>query len=196
MAAAPANQTLSINAVVTLGDSSQMATNAAPTADVDIANKKYVDDKHRYAKYIYKTAENTKGAQPTADAWTKYPLSDEESDDDSIGAIALSVITLGIGTYRVRADVALYRTQGSRLRLQDTTGGGNTLIIGSNINGDLGVNTQQMCTLSGSFTITAESTIELQYYVKNNPANGLGEYVLNIAGESEYWGSLEFWKVN
>jgi len=30
--------------VTTLGDSSQLATSAAPTADADIANKKYVDD--------------------------------------------------------------------------------------------------------------------------------------------------------
>ena len=30
--------------VATLGDSSQLATSAAPTADADIANKKYVDD--------------------------------------------------------------------------------------------------------------------------------------------------------
>lgn len=30
--------------VITLGDSSQLATSAAPTADADIANKKYVDD--------------------------------------------------------------------------------------------------------------------------------------------------------
>ena len=33
-----------IGGVVTLGDSSQMTTSAAPTADADIANKKYVDD--------------------------------------------------------------------------------------------------------------------------------------------------------
>ena len=34
------------NAVVTLPDSSQMATSAAPTSDADIANKKYVDDEN------------------------------------------------------------------------------------------------------------------------------------------------------
>ena len=36
--------TLGVTGVATLGDSSQMATSAAPTADADIANKKYVDD--------------------------------------------------------------------------------------------------------------------------------------------------------
>ena len=35
---------ISMPGVVTLGDSSQLATSAAPTADADIANKKYVDD--------------------------------------------------------------------------------------------------------------------------------------------------------
>ena len=33
-----------ITGIATLGDSSQLATSAAPTADADIANKKYVDD--------------------------------------------------------------------------------------------------------------------------------------------------------
>ncbi len=44
MAALPANQTLAINAVTTLGVGSKLASDAAPTADAEIANKKYVDD--------------------------------------------------------------------------------------------------------------------------------------------------------
>jgi len=36
--------TLGVTGIATLGDSSQMASSAAPTADADIANKKYVDD--------------------------------------------------------------------------------------------------------------------------------------------------------
>ena len=36
--------TLGVTGVATLGDSSQLASSAAPTADADIANKKYVDD--------------------------------------------------------------------------------------------------------------------------------------------------------
>lgn len=42
--AALISSTLGVTGVATLGDSSQMATSAAPTADADIANKKYVDD--------------------------------------------------------------------------------------------------------------------------------------------------------
>jgi len=45
--------TLGVTGVATLGDSSQMATSAAPTADADLANKKYADD-------------ITKGDSPTA----------------------------------------------------------------------------------------------------------------------------------
>ena len=36
--------TLGVTGIATLGDSSQMATSAAPTTDADLANKKYVDD--------------------------------------------------------------------------------------------------------------------------------------------------------
>jgi hypothetical protein len=36
--------TLGVTGVATLGDSSQMATSAAPTEDADLSNKKYVDD--------------------------------------------------------------------------------------------------------------------------------------------------------
>lgn len=44
--------TLGVTGVATLGDSSQMATSAAPTADADLANKKFVDDQWNPTAYV------------------------------------------------------------------------------------------------------------------------------------------------
>jgi len=61
--------TLVVTGVATLGDSSQMATSAAPTADADLANKKYVDD--QIAAYI--------ASEVTLSAYT-----DEDSDSNTL----------------------------------------------------------------------------------------------------------------
>ncbi|KKN53630.1 hypothetical protein LCGC14_0600610 [marine sediment metagenome] len=49
--------TLTVSGVATLGDSSQMATSAAPTTDADLANKKYVDDSLAFSAWTTEDAD-------------------------------------------------------------------------------------------------------------------------------------------
>jgi len=83
----------------TLGDSSQMASSAAPTADADLANKKYVDDASKPYARMYITA----AQDNLADAiWTTITLDTDTIDPDGITDTANYKITPAVaGQYLV-----------------------------------------------------------------------------------------------
>lgn len=83
----------------TLGDSSQMASSAAPTTDADIANKKYVDDAGKpYARMFITAAQDNL----TDATWTTITLDTDEFDSGTITDTANYKITPAVvGQYLV-----------------------------------------------------------------------------------------------
>lgn len=79
--------TIGDNGTATLADSSQLATSAAPTADADIANKKYVDDQIE-AQTIDDETQLHNAAAPTS--WTDKDIS---GTIGSISALCLISVT-------------------------------------------------------------------------------------------------------
>jgi len=76
------------NIAIDLADGTGMATDAAPTADTDIANKKYVDDRLSYffdttASDILMASDDSQETQSTGTAWTKL----KEFEIHSTGSI-------------------------------------------------------------------------------------------------------------
>jgi len=83
----------------TLADSSQLASSAAPTADVDLVNKKYVDDKHLPYARMYPTAAQN---NLTDDTWTTITLDTDTFDSGTITDLANYKITPAVaGRYLV-----------------------------------------------------------------------------------------------
>lgn len=82
--------------VNTLGDSSQLASSAAPTADADIANKKYVDDSHKpYARMYVNAAQNNL----TDATWTTITLDTDTFDSGTITDTSNYKITPAVAGY-------------------------------------------------------------------------------------------------
>jgi hypothetical protein len=78
--------TLGVTGVATLGDSSQLATSAAPTADADIANKKYVDDQIPASQGVIKGWVNFDGTGTVTirDSYNVSSVTDNGSGDYTI----------------------------------------------------------------------------------------------------------------
>lgn len=96
--------TLGVTGIATLGDGSKMATNAAPTADAELANKKYVDDQ-------------LAAAVPDDDAFGSW------TDKDSGGSVALAKDEV----YKVGSDgfVSIYDAAGASYSIAILTDGSN-----------------------------------------------------------------------
>jgi hypothetical protein len=118
--------TLGVTGVATLGDSSQMATSAAPTADADLANKKYVDE-------VVQLVNVTDGALNTGS--TFIPKDDtipQITEGDEYMTLA---ITPKAATNKLKIDVVFNGSMTASGRLlvalfQDSTA--NALAVGGN----------------------------------------------------------------
>ncbi len=153
------------------------------------------------AVFTDEKSQNTSGGTPTANAWTKADINTTKENNITGASIASSVITLSRaadGTakkYLIIANKSFYATAESQIRLRNTTTsttlspspqnyGANFTSGGASI---LASTTLTVCAIA---TITAATeTIELQYYVTNGPASGLGR-VRNVSGENEVYATV------
>src|SRR6478735_6574636 len=114
-----------------------------------------------FLHFQYRQPTGTNGGSNSIAAWTKYPLNTEVSDDDNVGALASSVITLAPGTYEVDGWASFYQTTQTQLRLRNTTDG-VTLLIGTAVYRWTGSSGDAF--LKGKFTIAAGKNLEIQYW--------------------------------
>lgn len=189
------NLNLEPSGVVTLGDSSQMTTSAAPTADADIANKKYVDDqiaaRRAYIKIQDKKAQNTQGGTFTAGDWRTRVLNDEESDTGDNAALSSNQITLAAGTYECRITAPAYQVKNHQARLYNTTGAA-TLLTGTITRTEGTIMSHSV--VVGRFTIAASQALEVQHYCNTTIATiGFGERA-NFT--DEIYTVAEFWRIS
>lgn len=145
-------------------------------------------------------AQNTAGGTPTANAWTKATLNTTISNNITGVSISSSVITFtGVtGKFLIRATRSFYATAETQIRLRDTTNsvnlGVSPQLYAANYTSGTGpasILGSVSPVVAGVIGLTGTTTnIELQYYVTNGPASGLGR-VRNVSGENEVYGQLE-----
>lgn len=130
----------------------------------------------------------THGGGYTASAYVKRTLNTVVLNNITGCSVAASVITLAAGTYQVLAHVPAYRTTQTRSRLYDTT---NTATLVQSVN-QIAENSYQgftLSTVSGVFTLTGSTNIELQMRANDTQAtNGLGAAM--STGEDEIYSQI------
>jgi len=173
---------------------------AAPTADLHAATKKYVDDNGGGAVDVnrliiaYRAAAGTDGGDATSGARRALPLNNVIVDTIAGASLSSNQITLPAGTYRVRAVSTFYRTNHTRIYLEDVDS--PTTLVESL---SMFVRDQDFVNLAipldGRFTLAAEKTIELQYETqKTVTGNGLGTETssnLTVAPDYEIYRTIE-----
>jgi len=148
-----------------------------------------------YAKYSFTVGSGTGGGNTVATTWTTLALNTEDNDADGIGALSGNQVTLGAGTYRIRAWCVFQCVSAAhnvKLRLQNITDG-TTPIIGGNLAENEGIPNTGNCSLEGEFTLPGSKALALQYWASAANTGGLGPAV--GAGVSEVYRVIELWKV-
>jgi hypothetical protein len=161
--------TLGVTGVATLADSSQMASSAAPTADADIANKKYVDDT-AHTSGIVQLVNVQSGTYSDCD--TAMPCDDTIPQNDEGDEVMTLAITPTSATNKLIIEVVVQcGTQGNNNEaaiglFQDSTA--NALAAGM---GGLS-NYQQRTSLTLTHYMAAGTTSETTFKVRLGAAAG------------------------
>ena len=155
--------TLGVTGIATLGDGSQTTTSAAPAADAQIANKKYVDDSIGTA--VYGRLSNSSAQSVSSGSDTKVTFNTADLDSGSICSTANNRITPGVaGYYLVSANVGITELEGSkymRVRIKKNT----TIIAEDNRTTSYG-GASIACCATTFIDIDADDYIEV--YVQHN----------------------------
>lgn len=143
---------------------------------------------------------NTNGGTPTNTAWTKSDINTTVNNSITGLSLASSVLTFtGLtGRFLIRATKSFYATQETQIRLRDTTNnttfGVSPQVYASSYTSGTGpasILAGASPTVFGVLNLDGTTTnVELQYYVTNNPASGLGR-VRNVSGENEVYAQIE-----
>lgn len=141
-------------------------------------------------------AANTHGGTFTLGAWRTRDLNTVLTNEISGASLSTNVITLPVGTYYCDGSAPCYQVRGHKARLYKTNGTPVDLIIGlsgfvNNTSAALGYSF-----ITGRFTISEESTIELQHRSNYTKAtNGFGVRV-NLDSKVEVYSDIRIWKIS
>ncbi len=175
-----------------LPDGAELATSAAPTADEDIANKLYVDDRRAYVKLVDSKATTTDGGTFTQGAWQKRTVT-EETDTGTNCSVTASVFVLAAGTYECRISCPALKVNAHQARLRNTTGG-TTLLVGTAGIASAASTVSGFSHIVGRFTIAGAQDLEIQHKCAATEAtDGFG--VASDSGEVEIYTIAEFWRI-
>lgn len=175
-----------------------------PTTDNQAARKAYVDGKEttlttlingyvRRALYAYKVTDGNAGVSlnPSSD-WTQIVLNENVHVGTGYNNLSTGVITLGAGTYIVRATAAASGMGEVQLRLRNTTDS-STEVIGTrgitNANADYGGSIN----LEGIFTLADTKDLELQ--IRGVQSGYLGPNTAYTWSEDFYVATLDLQKI-
>ncbi len=175
-----------------LPDGAELATSAAPTADEDIANKLYVDDRRAYVKLVDSKATTTDGGTFTQGAWQKRTVT-EETDTGTNCSVTASVFVLAAGTYESRISCPAKHVELHQSRLRNTTGG-TTILVGTSERCGVAAGITNRSFIVGRFTIAGAQDLEIQHKCSaTKNVVGFGE--ASDSGEVEIYTIAEFWKI-
>ena len=140
-------------------------------------------------------AAGTDGGLGTAAAWTKRTLNTTVVNNISGCSIASSVITLATaGTYMAEIASPFFSVNRAKGRLRNTTASTNA-VIGKSVYVDAVNGGDESSMGVATFTITASTTFELQYYYQT--ASGATSLGISYAaqGISEIWGVVKITRI-
>lgn len=113
--------------------------------------------------YQHQETSGTAGGTLTLGDWRTRTITTEVADTHGLGALLANQITLPLGTYEVWITVSAYAVDTNQIRLYDITNDA-VLLLGLNSHspngGDVG---NQLSTLRGVITLTAETVLEIQH---------------------------------
>jgi len=147
-----------------------------------------------YVKVSDVKAYNAWGGTFTQGAWRTRDINTEDSDASAICAISSNQIILEAGTYicNIKCSYSGVVTS-NRSRLYNITGSGVTILGSSETGQTLGDSGKSF--ISGRFTISVQTTFEVQHYCNTTQTNqGLGYYT-NVSGIDSVYTVAEFWRV-
>lgn len=137
-------------------------------------------------------ASGTKGGTLTTGAWQTRILNTEVTNEIIGASLATNQFTLPAGQYLIEAQAPAFRTQRHKIKLRNITDASD-LIIGSSSFCVAGTGDQTVSTLSGEFTLSAETVLELQHGCDTTKTtDGLGLEV-NL-GVIEVYAEVKIWK--
>ena len=188
--------TLAVTGITTLGDGSKLASAAAPDADAEIANKKYVDD--RIKGWFYARDEKSQGtsAGDSTTSWAARTLNTEKYNSITGASLAADQITLPVGTYRVSARAPSWGDAGrSQIRLKSISGTAIEEYGSSSISWISGETYpfKDDSLLTAFIVLDAITVLELQHKAQFVEADvGLGR---NANHGTEVYAEIEIWKL-
>jgi len=139
-------------------------------------------------------ASGTQGGTFTGGSFVKRTLNTTVVNNITGCSIASSVITLPAGTYLVTASAPAYKTDGHKVRLQNTTDA-TTELKGTTERTGSGDDSQVRSFLEGAFTIAAQKDFELQHRCNTTRAtNGLG-VASSMAGIDEVYSTIQITRI-
>jgi hypothetical protein len=145
-----------------------------------------------YALLRNEQAAGSNGGTATSGSWIALVLNTESFDPAGMVSLSSNQVTLGAGTYSVRARQTFRGASVVKLRLRNVTDS-TTAVVGMSAyttTTDVG---NQLTELFGRFTIAGTKTFELQYRVfSTSSTTGLGT-ALDL-GEVEVFTELEIWR--
>lgn len=163
-----------------------LSSDATFLAAVPVQKVAYIKDE--------KSSGTVGGAGATA-TWTKRDLNTIQGDSEIV-SISSSVITLSAGKYDISGLCPCYRTQKTRVRLQNTSDS-TTAILGGSVWSSpavAGDDTIQV-PFGGVITITESKTFEVQMYTQvTNTTSDFG-FTTDIAGVNEVYSQIKITKL-
>jgi len=137
-------------------------------------------------------AQNTSGGTFTSGAWQTRVLNTSKTNTIMGASLGSNQITLPAGTYWVHATAPAYRASRHRAKLYNTTGAADVLLGTSTYSGPGAYSAATLSFLSGQFTLTATSVLELQHRCETTLAtHGFG-VESNFA--TEVYSDVVIWK--
>ena len=139
-------------------------------------------------------ASGTQGGTATSGSYVKRVLNTTVTNNISGCTLASSVVTLATsGTYYLQGTIPIWRTDGVKARLQNTTAS-TTIALGTVGNSNTTDNSQNFATVQGYITTSVSTDIELQGRVTTTSA-GSGAGRAASFGDDEIYAQLFIIKV-
>lgn len=134
----------------------------------------------------------TSGGTFIPSTWQTRILNTEVADAGNHATLNNNQITLQPGTYTVRASAPGYYVNQHKIRLQNITDGATVLVGTAEYSGQGGNGIQTRSEITGTFTLNATKTLEIQHYgAATAGSQGLGVQLSN--GSPEIYTTVEFW---
>lgn len=160
----------------------------------DTGGQVTVSKKRDYILLKDEKPSGTAGGNGSNDTWNKRTVT-EFVDTGNHCSVTSSVITLAMGTYECLITVPGYACATHKARLRDTTNN-TTLLVGTSefsrqVSGVY--YSQSSSIIRGVFTLSGETTLEIQHYYNTGGTNAYGSPT--ASGEVEIYVVAEFWRV-